>query len=567
MAEVRASLQPCLFRTGDVLVREGNPPSKLYIIQSGLASVSVAGLDGRPNVVAQLGSGSVIGEMSLLTGDPAAATVEALTDVVALGMTEAEFHRIALEHPAVYRGMTSVLARKLASTNARFVRSMQGRVVSLVDDGSPALLGYALACSVAWHTRLPTALVQVCEGDGDGVDVPGPSRNSGAVVHRFPSDEAGLMEAVERLRHDHAWVLVQHHENPALPFEVDRIVRLEGQSSRAARNGADLTLRGWTADKMIGRFDATVTINVPEPVDADAASMRLGFLPIDSPAARAIGWAARRVTRLSVGVALGAGGAKGYAHIGALRALTECGVPVDYLSGASVGAVAACMHACGMSPEEMVPAFHAIGTGLVRPALPGKSIASNRRFKRAIAQVFGDRRLEDLDIPTALVATDLLTQREVDFRRGLVRVALVASATFPGVWPTQRIGPYQLIDGGVLSPVPTGALARMGADVLIGVKVSKADAPPPVEAEALDARDAGPWFVHTLIRAIEIMQGKINTDTVGAATIPIEVDYAGAEIPSLRRFPMGRPFVERGEEAVERAAGALAAVLPWLRPL
>jgi NTE family protein len=154
----------------------------------------------------------------------------------------------------------------------------------------------------------------------------------------------------------------------------------------------------------------------------------------------------------------------------------------------------------------------------------------------------------------------------VVFRRGLLWAAVLASMAIPGIYPPLSMGPYTLVDGGVLNPVPVDVAAAMGADVVIAVKLSRRPTSTAVTEEAVAIAGRVPPMVHTVMRAIEIMQSKIGTHAVAAATIQIEPDLGDIADPGLRRFSQAQRFVAPGERAAEAALPRLAAALPWLRP-
>ncbi len=166
-------------------------------------------------------------------------------------------------------------------------------------------------------------------------------------------------------------------------------------------------------------------------------------------------------------MALGAGGLRGYAHIGVLEALARAGVPVDYIAGTSVGGGVAALYALGYDSETCADGIDEMAKVVFRPTIPWKSFLSHRGVRKFMRTHLGDTRIEDLDVPLALVAADVIAQREIVFRRGLLRVAVMATGAVPGILPAMPIGPYTAVDGGVLDPVPEqrcGADGRRGRD-------------------------------------------------------------------------------------------------------
>ena len=273
--------------------------------------------------------------------------------------------------------------------------------------------------------------------------------------------------------------------------------------------------------------------------------------------------AARRICGLTVGVALGVGGARGYAHLGALNVLRRAGVPIDYLAGTSVGAVVAGLYALGYDLEQAARVMDRVGPMVFSPTLPINALFSSTRLRDGLRQVGGTMRIEDLPMPLGLVATDLSTGREVVFHRGLLWLAVLASSSIPGVLPPQRVGAYTLVDGGVVNPVPVSVVSAMGADIVIAIKLGSHPLPAPLEIEALAQGQGVPSVVHTLLRSLDLLQARVAATTV--ATVEIQPIKYDAQPVGLRHFDRGRRYIALGEQAMESALPEIAAALPWLR--
>jgi hypothetical protein len=133
----------------------------MYIVQEGLAEVLISDRTGTEHLLSLIGAGGTLGEMALITGQPASATVRASTDVEVLVLTREQFTRIADSLPLVYRNLGAILSRRLTRTNSRLLHTARGRISLLLDGGGPPVLGFALASSVAWHTSKPTVFIAV----------------------------------------------------------------------------------------------------------------------------------------------------------------------------------------------------------------------------------------------------------------------------------------------------------------------------------------------------------------------------------------------------------------------
>jgi NTE family protein len=162
-----------------------------------------------------------------------------------------------------------------------------------------------------------------------------------------------------------------------------------------------------------------------------------------------------------IALALGGGGSKGSAHIGVLRVLERENIRIEALAGSSIGGLIAAVYAVGNNADAIEQRMSALQTanllrlgGKAPDALMGLDGIAN-----ALQDVLGDRRFEDLEIPLALTALDMVTGLEVVLREGPLVDAVLATIAIPGVFPIQKMNGYELVDGGFTNPVPI-AVAR-----------------------------------------------------------------------------------------------------------
>lgn len=181
-----------------------------------------------------------------------------------------------------------------------------------------------------------------------------------------------------------------------------------------------------------------------------------------------------------VGVALGGGGARGLAHIGVLKAFEEEDVTIAALSGTSVGALIGSLYAAGITTTQMEEMSQEIGWSsltnysrysLMRLVLTEERL-SNDKMEEYLRQHMGDTRFDQLKIPFACVATDLQTGERVVFRDGPVALAARASATIPGMFKPVEYRHRYLVDGGLVTNLPTDLLSPMKVQVVVAVDVT-----------------------------------------------------------------------------------------------
>ena len=175
---------------------------------------------------------------------------------------------------------------------------------------------------------------------------------------------------------------------------------------------------------------------------------------------------------LEVSVALGGGGAKGNAHIGVLRSLEQHGFRIRAIAGTSFGGLVACFYAAGFSPDQIEEMFARVDQTKMyaRSRLERSSLLGLTKVDAWLRDTFGEFAFEDMSIPCAVTAVDLRTSREVVIQKGPVRQAILSTIALPGIFPTFLSEELELIDGGLLNPVPV-ALARSLAPSLPVVAV------------------------------------------------------------------------------------------------
>jgi NTE family protein len=178
---------------------------------------------------------------------------------------------------------------------------------------------------------------------------------------------------------------------------------------------------------------------------------------------------------MKIGLALGSGAARGWAHIGVIQALEEMGIEIDIVSGCSIGSYVGAAYASGKLPElaQWVESltewqvFALMGVGFHKGGL-----VSGLKVFKALQTNFCFETFEQLNKPFAAVATDLYSGREVNFMRGSVIEAVKASCAIPGLFPPLLHDNRWLVDGGVVNPVPVNMCRILGADVVIAVNLS-----------------------------------------------------------------------------------------------
>jgi NTE family protein len=181
-------------------------------------------------------------------------------------------------------------------------------------------------------------------------------------------------------------------------------------------------------------------------------------------------------TRPGIGLALGGGFARGFAHLGVLQVLEQNQIPISHIAGTSVGSILGAAYASGAPLSRIIATCRTLRfRDIARWRVSRLGLASNNRLGDLIERVFESRQFEELRIPLAVVATDLTTGEPVVFTQGHLVDAIRASCAFPGLFEPVEIGTRCLADGGLVAPVPTRAARELGATSVVGISVGMQD--------------------------------------------------------------------------------------------
>ncbi|MEO7067989.1 MAG: patatin-like phospholipase family protein [Rhodanobacter sp.] len=177
--------------------------------------------------------------------------------------------------------------------------------------------------------------------------------------------------------------------------------------------------------------------------------------------------------RIRIGLALGGGAAKGFAHIGVIKMLEASGIHPDVVAGTSAGSVVGALYASGMTPFQMQETAFELDEAKIRDVrLFSGGLIQGRKLQDYVNQLVQNRPIEALKLPFAAVATQLESGQRTVFVRGNTGQAVRASSSIPGVFEPTTIHGKHYVDGGVVSPVPVDAARQLGADFVIAVDIS-----------------------------------------------------------------------------------------------
>ncbi|QZA79115.1 patatin-like phospholipase family protein [Deefgea tanakiae] len=249
--------------------------------------------------------------------------------------------------------------------------------------------------------------------------------------------------------------------------------------------------------------------------------------------------------QVKVGLALGGGAAKGFAHIGVIKMLEANGIKVEVVSGTSAGSVVGAMYASGMDAFALQERAFSLDESQIRDVnLLGGGLVKGQKLQDYVNQLVGNKSIQQFPKPFSAVATELETGNRVAFNRGNAGQAVRASSSIPGVFMPVLIGNKKFVDGGVVSPVPVDSARELGANFVIAVDISS-------KATGTAATSA----LGIMNQAVVIMGQKLGEQELARADIVIrpKIGKIGAA-----DFDMKNVAILEGEKAA-------LAMLPLIR--
>ena len=229
--------------------------------------------------------------------------------------------------------------------------------------------------------------------------------------------------------------------------------------------------------------------------------------------------------KVKIGLALGGGGARGIAHIGALKAFEENGIVFDYVAGTSAGSIVGAMYCFGKTPDEMLQIAHSLRVKDIRRSkffMPSKTDG----IQELIKDNLGDVDISNAKIPFSAVAVDLITSREIAFTRGNLAKIVSGSCAVPGVFVPVEYEDMHLSDGGLQNNIPSDVPRHFGCDYVIAIDVNSTRGYGTSSLKVLDV----------LLATIRIMtksnciKGYLNADIVVA---PSMKEYKSTKIDEV----------------------------------
>jgi len=444
---------------GMMLGRDGENDHALFLVVTGCLGVFVEDDSGHRRLVAHIPAGETVGEMSLISGEPHSAQLVALRDTELLRVSPDAFDMLIKRHPRVMLNLMRILVRRLHETTRRPVDRARPKTFAIVP------LQSGLSQEPIAH-RLAAALTEM--------------GSKAAVLDAAAAEQSAEWFNSFEAAHD---VVFYRGDTPESPW-TQLCLRQSDRVFLLARADQPLPLR--PLDMPAFKERAT---GLPELLLLHQQS-RGGGLPehfalrgglfeshhhIRAGVTGDIQRLARFISGRAVGIVLAGGGAKGFAHIGVLKALVEARVPFDHLGGTSMGAIIAAGMASEWSIEELTERMRACFV-TVNPlsdyTLPLIAMVRGKKVSNLLREHFGEGGIEEMPKPFFCVSSDLTSGRIHVHRSGPLWRALRASVALPGILPPVTHHGHLLVDGGVMNNLPVDVMATSAHGPIIASDVT-----------------------------------------------------------------------------------------------
>ncbi|MGF6851280.1 patatin-like phospholipase family protein [Paraburkholderia sp. CI3] len=498
--DIAAHCEWIAYDGGTVLFSQGSPGDAAYLLMSGRLRMLRIEADGEQRRIGDITTGEIVGEMAVLSGELRSATVVAARDSIVVRIGASSLRQLFTAYPQLLLQLAKLTVRRASRPSANHRRD--DYIVNITVVPLSGQVEHREFCRSLARALRPYGSALVLDQDETDrlVGEPGIacSPKHGGARHRRLTGWLNHQES------QHAFVI--YVANPgADPWterclrQGDRIVLLADPRADPAPARFEKSLVAQTSSRFLA--DTVLALWHEEGTSHPAGTarwldarpwVRESFnLKRGTPAH--LERLARILTGNAIGLVLGSGGARGLAHVGVYRALVEAGIPIDRVGGTSIGALVAACIAFDRSADEVTSITRA-SIGRKPTAFsdlspwPMSSLYRGKRLERLLEEHIGNAGIEDLWTSFFCVSSDIWAEREIVHTRGLLKNAVRASASLPGVFPPVRIGDGLHVDGAFMNALPIDVMANFGMKHVLAVNLDSPGLGKPEEDRAPDRR-------------------------------------------------------------------------------
>ncbi len=604
------------YKKNQIIYHEGDPPDAFYCIVTG--RVKIFNLDpmGTENLLEYLHRGKYFGIISLLTGEGHSVNAEVINDSLILKIQKEDFNLILNKIPKLAIDLSQMLSRRLKRKDIHTKTIFESTIISVYSSYKGAgrtVFATNLALSLKKETNKNVILIDV-SSKGNEVKKTTPiidlsnfsleeERIQGAISKsdlnidflktiydsKSTLSPKGVATLLSFLTNDYHYIVLD------LPFRMDEMVfKTLSQSDLIFLISspdeidlkATLKLIAELADLAKYKEDK-IKIIINEHRFAEGVSHEervrilkhqvFSTLPLfkselpdriiltqpDNKYSKVVRRISRQIGDCMVGLALGSGAAYGLAHIGVLKVIEEENIPIDVISGSSIGAVIACLWASGKTVQELEEFASQLKEKrfifkMIDLTFPKTGFIRGYKLSKLLREYLGKKTFYDIKIPLKILACNVKSKQTVTIDSGSLVDAVMASCAMPGIFKPVRYKDELLLDGGVLNPLPTEILVKTGAKKIIAVNVipSREDI---LKAYQETKRRKSKDVLETnildyIFSSIEMMEYELARIEAQQADIILHPDIRGLNWLEFHRVG---EFIKRGEEEIRRNLGRI----------
>lgn len=623
------------YKKGELIYKEGSPSDAFYCVILGRVVIYTQDTQGNETALEYLHRGKYFGIISLLTGDPHSVTAKTINDSLLLVIKKEDFDFVLKKIPRLAIDLSQTLSRRLKRKDIHQKTVFESTIIAVFSSYSQAgktVYALNLALSLKKETHKSAAILDICLKDKIhslpgkleintkypvfnlsclAADAPDKIkdfvlRNSFGVdliCFSYEQEDSScvknLIAVLSLLVNDYHYLILDLpsvmdravfdilHQSDMIniltspePVDLKRtrhlIERLKsdfhfpGKKIKVIIN--EYKLSRLTHEEQKGLLGQSIFATLPKI--EFASTDRLVLTGPDSEYAKAVKRIARQMGDCLVGLALGVGFAYGFCHIGVLRVIEEEKIPVDAISGSSIGAVIAALWATGKSACEILQITKEFKEpkyiwGFIDLTLPLMGFIKGNKLHNFLKKHLGDKTFYDVKLPLMIIASDVKRRESRVIDKGLLVDAIMASCAMPGVFMPFKFKEEILFDGGVINPLPTEALFKIGVKKIIAVNVtpSKQDILSQYEKikEAIDLKEIKKkkWFslggyikeklknniIGIIFSSIEMLQSEVAQKEAQLADIVLHPDTGGLHWLELHK---AEDFAKRGEDETRK---------------
>jgi predicted acylesterase/phospholipase RssA/CRP-like cAMP-binding protein len=527
LSALRGELEPVLVRGGEVVVREGEPSDALYVVIQGRLRVVAEGGNGEATTLHELRRGQSVGEIGILTGGVRTATVYAVRDSLLARLSREGFDRLLAAHPqAMVRQFAAPVIRVLQdrTLHARQASKEVATIAIVPVDSRVGVSAFAAQLAAALGAHGSTLHLNSRTPTEDPASV-GIVRwlSEQEASHRYilyEADSTATQWTERCLRQADRIVLVGEAGGRPERGEIERaLLPDEGAPALAQRclvllHPPDTTYPSGTAPWLEARrLDAHYHVRRDDR--ADLARL------------------ARLLIGRGVGLVLSGGGAAGFGHIGAIRALREAGIPIDRIGGTSAGGFVACQFALGWDDATVMAKNRVAIAHKFDYTFPITALMAGGEMTAVTREMFGDAQLEDTWLPCFCVSTNLSRAEMVVHERGPIWKYTRATTSIPGLVPPVIDGGDMLVDGGLLNHLPTDVMRQRG-DCAVVFACDAAAAATPTRTRHAPPYETSLSGWKVLWRRLSPFGAPMKVPTIGQILMRVAIFNAAQRIESAR---------------------------------